>query len=157
MTYTKTYRLPQWERADPIRMSDFNQLCASIETGIDSAKDAAAALSAQLEQKIAAAQAKADAAFGPDQLPYVVGTYDGTSNGRYIILGFKPSFVIISGLMSYTSNAYYYAADSFGICGENVGGDVITFTSAGFKVNYVADKTPYVCRPVRPYDYIAFR
>ena len=160
MNYTTNYRLPQWERTDPILMQDFNQLCAAIETGLNGVKDAASALSAQLEQKIAAAQAKADAAYSPDQMPYKVGKYAGYSDANYPIivgLGFRPSFVIISGLFVPASSSNLYASDVIAISGGTVGTDLITFTSIGFDVHYFPDRPPYICRLNHTYDYIAFR
>ena len=43
MNYTEKYHLPQWEETDRIMRTDFNQMCADMEAGLDkTAKDAAA-------------------------------------------------------------------------------------------------------------------
>ena len=60
MNYTENYHLPQWEETDRIMRTDFNQMCADIESGIAEAKK------------------KADEAYSTDYPPLVIGTYAGS-------------------------------------------------------------------------------
>ena len=48
MEYTKNYHLPQWVEEDRIQMEDFNDAMASIENGLDTANQTAAAVQEQL-------------------------------------------------------------------------------------------------------------
>ena len=53
MNYTENYHLPQWEETDRIMRTDFNQMCADMEAGLektarDAAEDMAAVQSAAL-------------------------------------------------------------------------------------------------------------
>ena len=42
MNYTERYHLPQWEETDRIMRTDFNQMCADMEAGLEkTARDAA--------------------------------------------------------------------------------------------------------------------
>ena len=124
MNYTEKYHLPQWKETDRILMKDFNQMCADMEAGLSKTAadasaetaraqaDAASALEAvraaaaraqksaeNAQAAAAAAQAAADAAFRPDYMPFVIGSYTGsgmTSGSTKVTLGFRPRFVIIS-------------------------------------------------------------
>ena len=78
MNYTEKYHLPQWEESDRVMRTDFNQMCADIESGIQGAAQAAAN-----------AQAKAE------ELPYRAGSYEGNGGRQDVITGFKPSVVLI--------------------------------------------------------------
>lgn len=80
MNYTAKYHLPQWEETDRIMRTDFNQMCADLESGLT------------------AAQAKADGAYSPIQPPYVIGTYVGGGEEETPVeVGFRPRFVLITG------------------------------------------------------------
>lgn len=35
MNYTEKHKLPQWERSDRVLMEDFNQMCANLESGLE--------------------------------------------------------------------------------------------------------------------------
>ena len=41
MNYTEKYHLPQWEETDRIMRTDFNQMCADMETGLAGNREAA--------------------------------------------------------------------------------------------------------------------
>ena len=80
MNYTDKYHLPQWEETDRIMRTDFNQMCADIESGIAEAKK------------------KADEAYAPDYPPLVIGTYAGGGETETPVdVGFRPRFVLITG------------------------------------------------------------
>ena len=108
MHYTKTYRLPQWEKSDRIMMEDFNAAMAGIESGIEKTDRDAAGYAAQVQANAAAlagkAQAAADAAmdaaqaaqqtadnaYCPGNVPYTVGSYAGNGTEVLIDLGYQP-------------------------------------------------------------------
>ena len=106
-----------------------------------------------------AAQTAASAAFTPTNMPYVTGTYtgDGTTTNRTITLGFKPQFVIISG-MSRGNNKDDESLGWFGIFGEgNVSSDIGTLTNSGFTVRNSSYAYPKLNNSNCEYSYIAFR
>ena len=162
MNYTTNYHLPQWVKSDRIMMDDFNQMCADIEAGLTGNRTAAqqgdAALSgelAQVRQTANAAQSKAE------ELPYATGTYTGNGGSKDIRLGFRPSFVIISGMKETFNTNNLVDIDRF--TGISSGGTIRTrvkFTDTGFTVlpkgegNYYL---PDLNEEGRVYDYIAFK
>ena len=65
MNYTENYHLPQWEETDRIMRTDFNQMCADMEAGLEKNAQAAAAAKARGDKGVtdaAAAKAAADSA-----------------------------------------------------------------------------------------------
>ena len=165
MNHTKNYNLPQWELNDLIRMEDFNGAMSNIETGIDTARTEAADAQAEAASaKVVANTAKntADAALA--QKAYVTGTYTGTGAEKSINLGFRPSFVIISGMHSVlgASNVSNYV-QHFAMTGGNILTDRVRFTNTGFIVYPAAESSDsfYQRYPdlaaSRTYDYIAFK
>lgn len=154
MDYTKNYHLPHWEKSDRIRMEDFNEMCGNIEKGMGAAQSEAEAAHAAA----GAAMDKASAAYAPDQKPYAVGSYIGNGYQVVVELGFRPSFLIISGARSVTTAesagiAYYNL-----ITAGNVSGGSFTFTDTGFTVQRATGKNlPALEVSGRVYDYIAFR
>ena len=176
MNYTKNYHLPQWDENDRVMRTDFNQMCADMENGLlKTARDAAEAVTAaaadeakasqkaqatadKAVQDAAKAQAKADAAYSPNQPPYVVGSYRGNGSTLTISVGFQPRFLAVSG-----GNSPYFQvlAGPETKCAEH-----LTFTSSGFTVKVVrwedipgapVEVEPYLCRSGTTYNYIAFR
>ena len=77
MEYTINYHLPQWAESDRIMMGDFNQMCSDIDRGLTTA------------------QSTANAAYTPDNKPYVVGSYTGNRGINVINVGFRPSFCLL--------------------------------------------------------------
>ena len=145
MNYTTNYHLPQWVKDDRIMMEDFNQMCASLENGLTNAQDAADA-----------AQQTADAAA---ILPYAIGTYTGTGADLSIDVGFRPRFLIISGI---TDGASSLDIGEFGRhCVITAGNSVshrVQFTKKGFTVKAQEYwEYPDLTVRERTYDYIAFR
>ena len=155
MEYTTNYHLPQWVETDRIMMEDFNDAMSGIDGGINEAKEAAEAA----QDTADAAQTAASAAFTPTNMPYVTGTYtgDGSTTDRTITLGFKPKFVIISG-MSRGSNESSDSLYWFGMFGEgNVSSDIGTLTNSGFTVRNSSYTYPKLNNSNCEYSYIAFR
>ena len=172
MNYTQNHHLPQWVQSDRIRMDDFNDAMANIESGLnaaDAAQSAAAsALSkanaaqsaAQTAQSVAnAAQSAANRAFSTENMPFVVGSYVGCgTEAAHIGLGFKPSLVIVSGVTESASGfdpAYFVITREYhnvcrrldimpkGFCAYPDGNQGVTY--------------PRMNELGRTYDYIAFR
>ena len=150
MEYTSNYHLPQWVETDRIMMGDFNQMCSDIETGLVSNAQAAAAAQA-------AAEAVQDA-YTPDNKPYVVGSYtgDGTTNNRAINLGFKPRFLIITG-MSRSSNEDDSPLKRFALVGPGGSSSIASLTETGFTVINSGSRYPDLNSNWSSYSYIAFR
>lgn len=144
MNYTEKYHLPQWEETDRIMRTDFNQMCADLESGLT------------------AAQAKADGAYSPDNMPYAIGTYVGNGDVITVELGFMPSLVIITGQI-----AAYNESDTKGIlvAGRKQMRSMVNFLENGFSVEQVPTSTtqyrnaehPKMNTSNKDYTYIAFR
>lgn len=95
---------------------------------------------------------------GGNDKSYVTGSYSGNNGSQFIELGFRPSFVIISGSkMSYpTGISYFGAYDVF--TGGTILTQFISFTNTGFTVTYTADNEyPQLSQSGRLYNYIAFK
>ena len=149
MNYTEKYHLPQWEENDRVMRTDFNSAMAALEDGLQ----ANASATDQVKRI-------SEAAYSSSNKPYVIGRYPGTGGSQTITLGFRPSFLIISGTKStYDANgasrlAYYLGATS----GENLSQNV-QFTDTGFIVTPGATSRIYpdLVNGVMTYEYIAFR
>ena len=183
MNYTANYHLPQWDETDRIMRTDFNQMCADIESGLlktarDAAEDtaqasanaasAAASASAAADKAqttankavadAAAAQATANAAYCPSNKPYMIGTYTGTNAEQTVTVGFQPGFLIVVSPSS--RNAHMYTMAS----GKGLKSARLELTSTGFKLfkDGVDSTTNTVYPPIinakgGTYVYIAFR
>ncbi len=136
MNYTTNYHLPQWDETDRIMRTDFNQMCADMEAGLN---------------------ANANAAEKAAELPYVVGTYigDGAAS-RSIDLGFRPRFVIICDDQRAARDT---AAAMVLMAGPIQSSGRLFMTDTGFRVDASASYNTYprVNAEGRTYDYIAFR
>ena len=153
MDYTTNYHLPQWVESDRVQMEDFNQMCADIDQGIKNAQETANT-----------AESKANAvqdAYKPDNKPYVTGTYTGTGEDVTIMLGFRPSFLIISAMgQNKQSNSTVEWDRHYGITGGSALSRRLEFTDTGFIAHgqtYEHDFYPDFTAEGRVYDYIAFR
>lgn len=147
MNYTKNYHLPQWVKEDRIMMDDFNQMCADMESGLNSNAQAAET----------AYQAARDAKTEALKLPYVVGTYTGDgAEARNISLGFRASFIIVSGLYELVGRSS--GADLFFIATAGTAfSTLFALTDDGFRVKHSSGLYPDLNDPNQTYDYIAFR
>lgn len=131
-----------WEPEDNFLRTEFNENFEKLD-------ERGGAWSAQLAQLMTAPP------------PYVVGTYKGTGEVIYVDLGFRPSFLIISGQGSGTAlqNSIQYVGISYG---SNLS-SFVSFTDTGFRVVAKADLTmtsnefPKLNLANRNYGYIAFR
>lgn len=151
MNYTKNYHLPQWVKSDRIMMEDFNAMNSSIENG----------LTQTAAKADTAAQTANAAAVKADTLPYVVGSYTGNGGDMSFNVGFRPSFLIVSGLRE--------RVDALGDCGAEdfcvlTAGTAINkrvqFTGTGFVLRAQSsefNRYPNLTEPNRLYDYIAFK
>ena len=158
MEYTTNYHLPQWVETDRIMMGDFNQMCSDIDEGIAEAKEAADSAQSAAETAQSTADTVAGNAYSPTNKPYAAGHYTGTNAEMTITLGFRPSFVIISG----ATTVYPTGVGSLGsrniFTGGNVLSECITFTDTGFILHALEDNVyPQLVRISVQYDYIAFR
>ena len=137
--------------------ADKSQLQAAIQTAQNAAQSAQNAANAA---QSTANTARAEAAV----LPYKVGSYKGNGSTQTIELGFRPSFVIISGSFSGTSSTssalYNYNLFTAGsLCTE-----MIRFTNTGFTVIWATSTAsstgmmyPQLNASNHSYNYIAFR
>ena len=160
MNYTTNYHLPQWAETDRIMMEDFNQMCSDIDEGIKTAQDTADTAESKADAAQTTANSVADA-YTPDNQPYVTGSYTGSGADMSITLGFRPKFLILSGLDSSSATNSTLAWDRyFGLCDGSIMPLRVTFTDTGFTVfargnsyqNY-----PDFTDSGRTYCYLAFR
>ena len=167
MNYTTNYHLPQWVETDRIQMEDFNGAMAAMDQGMAEAKVAAetaqeAAGTAQAAAEIAQSSANAVAdAYTPGNQPYVVGSYTGTGADMTITLGFRPKFLILSGMEStITTNSTSTWDRYFGLCDGSILSLRVAFLDTGFTV-YARGGShqnfPDFTDSGRTYCYIAFR
>ena len=152
MNHTKNYNLPQWELNDLIRMEDFNGAMANLENGLTEAKQRDDSLSNRIDATRALAT----------QVPYVTGSYTGNGENQVIDVGFRPSFVIVSGEgeapLVGTTAAATYGFNLFS--GGNLLPNKITFTDTGIILKKEASKDnlyPNLTLKGHVYDYILFR
>ena len=134
MNYTTNYHLPQWAETDRIMMEDFNQMCSDIDEGIKTAQDTADTAESKADAAQSSANAVADA-YTPGNQPYVVGSYTGTGADMTITLGFRPKFLILSGMEStITTNSTSTWDRYFGLCEESILSLRVAFLDTGFTV-----------------------
>ena len=150
MQRTSNYQLPQWEKTDRILMEDFNDMTAKIDAAIDGVKSEAAG-----------AQSTADTALAHKN--YVTGSYQGSSDGTKVTLGFRPSAVITAVRTAkgdkLSTNVYAYIF----INGIEYNEDMFKFEDDGFSLGGQHSPmsgtggTPHVNFQGESYSYIAFR
>ena len=167
MNYTTNYHLPQWVETDRIQMEDFNDAMAAMDRGMAEAKVAAeaareAAGTAQAAAEIAQSSANAVAdAYTPGNQPYAVGSYTGTGADMTITLGFRPKFLILSGMEStITTNSTSTWDRYFGLCDGSILSLRVAFLDTGFTVyarGGSRQNFPDFTDSGRTYCYIAFR
>ena len=156
MNHTKNYNLPQWELNDLIRMEDFNSAMSNIENGVTSAAATADAAQNEAEQARFLAQKTALNAFTLENLPYQVGSYMGIEVEQDIVLGFRPSFLIV---------AWYQGSGGVPPCrimvtDETLMDDRMTFTDTGFTVSASltnSNPNPRINTEGVQYVFIAFK
>ena len=136
-------------------MDEFNQAMNKLESSLTANAQAAA------NAQSTANTAKSTANTALASKPYVTGTYTGDGGTKSIHLGFRPSFVIISGMKEIPNNTDTTQFDRvFVMTGGNNITKRVKFTSTGFTV-YPKDVDnyfyPYLNQTDRVYDYIAFK
>lgn len=107
METTTNYKLPQWVKADQIKMDDFNGAFGKIDTALKANADAAAS-AASAERVTALAQ---DVGTGGKNCRIEFGSYTGT--GKYgsaspntLTFDFKPLVVLVGGANSGGGTAF---------------------------------------------------
>jgi len=146
MNYTKNHHLPQWVESDLLRMEDFNEAMASIESALSYAQTAA---NAAMVVAKAAAEAQ----------PFLHGSYNGTGEDLDIPLGFRPSFVIINGMTdsSDTESLDKFGAYSCATMGSGTVGNQLEITSDGVILHYNNGRYPRLTSKGHRYELIAFK
>ena len=86
------------------------------------------------------------------------GNYTGTGAAITVDLGFRPSFLAVSG----SKTSYPTGVDKFGAYDVFTGGTIltetVTFTDTGFTLHYrESNEYPQLIQSGRLYNYIAFR
>ena len=163
MNYTKNYRLPQWVKEDRIMMDDFNAAMSSMESGMTrTAAQAAEAksIAATAQQTADTAKQGADNAYSPGNKPYRAGSYTGTGAVQHIDLGFRPSFVIISGMQGNTAINSPSWINYYAITGGNALKFRVEIDSTGFTVypkGYQNQQDLDLAEKNIVFDYIAFK
>ena len=132
MNYTTNYHLPQWVETDRIMMEDFNDAMSDIDQGIKTAQDTADTAESKADAAQTTANSVADA-YTPDNQPYVTGSYTGTGAELTITLGFRPKFLIVSGMQSgKMTNQSHNWTEFFALCDGAVLSNRLAFTDTGF-------------------------
>ncbi|MCI9445756.1 MAG: hypothetical protein HFF69_13845 [Oscillospiraceae bacterium] len=167
MNYTQNHHLPQWIKSDPIRMEDFNDAMASIESGLNTAdtalSKAGAAQSAADSAQSTASIAQSMAAVAHNvalEKPYLTGRYTGNGGTKAVSTGFQPSFLIITGAEAGTDLNSYLAAAYVGMTAGNTLATRCKLTSTGFVLQPRSDANgtyPDLNQNGRVYEYIAFK
>ena len=167
MNYTQNHHLPQWIKSDPIRMEDFNDAMASIESGLNTAdtalSKAGAAQSAADSAQSTASIAQSMAAVAHNvalEKPYLTGRYTGNGGTKAVSTGFQPSFLIITGAEAGTDLNSYLAAAYVGMTAGNTLATRCKLTSTGFFLQPRSDANgtyPDLNQNGRVYEYIAFK
>ena len=158
MNYTKNYRLPQWVKEDRIMMDDFNAAMNSMESGMTRTAAQAAEASTKADTAVQTANsARQDVQTWKN---YVVGSYTGTGAVQHIDLGFRPSFVIISGMQGATVVNSAVWITNYAITGGNALKFRVEMENTGFTVYQVGYQTyqgPDLAAKGMVFDYIAFK
>lgn len=152
MNYTEKYHLPQWEETDRVMRTDFNQMCVDMERGLDGNNTKIE----QVREEAAAAKKTA-----LTYRSYVVGNYVGNGGTQSINVGFRPSFVIVSGQTASSYSTSIDLAGYFSITGGTNQPGRISFTDTGFTVypatgNREDANYPMMNSLNHNYNYIAF-
>ena len=143
MNDTENYHLPQWEETDRIMRTDFNQMCADIESGIVEAKK------------------KADEAYSTDYPPLVIGTYAGGGETETPVdVGFRPRFVLITGQVAGYEDTQVRCILA---AGPGLMTSALRFHDEGFSIRTISKLNsgtrdyPHMNDLGKTYTYIAFR
>ena len=140
--YTENYGLCQWESTDQVLREEFNQDNKKVDSVLKGTADLAQA-----------AQALAQAAYSPENSPFMAGSYTGDGAAkRKIELGFTPQAVLViksdgDTLQHATGASFYWGG--LAVAGVNCalsvngtsswvsGNTIISLCDFGFYVSYV--------------------
>lgn len=127
-----------WEPTDQVLRTEFNQNWTKIDTAVNAAQETAEVAQSAAEQR-----------------PYVIGSYTGNGGTQSIILGFQPSFVIITAQPANSRDTAFIA-----ISGGSEAASTLSFTETGFTV--MVTPTSYETYPLTNqngtfYHYLALR
>ena len=145
MQQTSKYQFNLVEGSDDFSPTPLNQNMEKVEEALEG-----------METAVNTAQETAEAAQdAAEALPYVTGRYTGAgATAQSIALGFKPSYLIISGQAGGSDDA----SKSIGIFNGSNMSNKVTFTNTGFTVSaQTNDSYPQLNRQYAYYGYIAFR
>ncbi|MCI8539218.1 MAG: hypothetical protein HFF18_11255 [Oscillospiraceae bacterium] len=134
---SQNLKLHLWEPEDNFLRTEFNENFSAID----------AALKAEADQRTALEQRVASTG-------HVIGSFTGNGSTQTITLGFKPSFVIISGQVTPASSWYYL--NNLIVCASSLG-EHFQRIATGFTVKYITNATTYTNREGITYAYLAFR
>ena len=155
---SQNLKLHLWEPEDNFLRTEFNENFAAIDAALKAEEIARAAGVSNALTTAQRAQTTANAAL---VRPYVTGSYTGTGADMTIVLGFRPSFLFISGMQENDRGDTPSEYVRYNIMsGGHMVTRRVTFTDTGFTLfasfpgNY---QFPQVTAEDRIYDYIAFR
>lgn len=191
---TQHLKLCQWESDDEVLRVDFNADNAKIDIAVAGVEQKLSIATAEAQRKLETAVAsveqklnvaadtaqmaleKARAGYGPENLPFVVGTYTGNADygvtdgarGQTIRLGFAPRYVQILDLYAYTDNGSYTPNMGY-YAGGTIRGQPLA--SNGYTCLELTEDGFMACSPIknriqayprlndmgRTYAYVAFR
>ena len=110
--YTENYGLCQWEATDQVLRTEFNKDNAKVDEALKGTADVAQA-----------AQVLAQAAYSPENSPFVVGSYTGNGTAkRKIELGFTPKAVLVFGYQGQTYTDSGHLFGGLAVTGCNAAG-----------------------------------
>lgn len=162
METTTNYKLPQWVKADQIKMDDFNDAFGKLDAALKENADAQTAL----QEVVNAVKSTAEGAYSSENKPYTAGSYTGNGSTQTITLGFKPSFLVISRGIDEGQGTGAHGVWLGGEANLNdVLGKVLSLTPTGFTVtnsrsaSYDGTIWPdlWINIADAPYSYIAFQ
>ena len=149
---SQNLKLHLWEPEDNFLRTEFNENFAAIDAAVKADRTAIT----KAQSTADTALSKANAAYAPDQKPYVVGSYTGESADMTFNIGFRPSFLIISGAVCHSATNSC-SAQYVIITRGNTQSKAVTFTNTGFIIHDMTDaRYPDLTNP-HNYDYIVFR
>ena len=160
MQQTNKYQFNLVEGSDDFSPTPLNQNMEKVEEKL-SCLDAAVETAQTTADAAQSAASAVQGAYTPGNKPYIKGSYVGTGAEMAITLGFRPSFLILSGMGdTLQSNSTAEWDRFFGLTAGNAIPHRVSLTDTGFVV-YPRDSTHYLYPDFtengKTYDYIAFR
>ena len=144
MQQTTKYQFKLIEGSDDFSPQPLNDNVEKVEEVLE-----------DMAETVEAVQSVTTVAYTPTNKPFVVGSYIGTNYDQTITLGFKPSFLIISGLQNPTAISVTDHSSHTVITAGHTASGAITLTDVGFTVHPV-DTFPKLTNGFK-FEFIAFR